>query len=310
LKYLFHCGESFAAGRLGLLRADVQGMFAWFIVLLASFSDDAVSTQQAAWNVIDASLADGSSEHRREALAAIGTIAAPDPEAVRRVEGALQDKDSTVRQTAALVLGELKATDSIPKLKESLDDKGEVAFAAAKALAALGDPTGRDFLIEVLAGERKDTAPGIVANAKRKAEDELHHPRQMIFMGAEDATGAMFGPVSVVLPAVKDSVDLKRKGAPGRAAAAAYLSKDPEPYAIPLLEWGLDDENQFVRIEAAKGLGQRGNSGSIPKLQPLLAESHNYVRDMAAAAVIRIESREGLAGAPAEGLPQVTTKKH
>jgi HEAT repeat protein len=133
------------------------------------------------------SLADGSSEHRQEALASIGTIGTPDPEAVRRVEGALEDKDPFVRQAAALVLGDLKAISSIPKLQESLDDKGEVAFAAAKALTALGDPSGRDFLIAVLAGERKDTAPSIAGDAKRKAEDELHHPKQLVFMGAEDA---------------------------------------------------------------------------------------------------------------------------
>jgi HEAT repeat protein len=269
----------------------------------------AESGPQAAWKVLDSSLADGSSEHRREALAAIGTIGSPDPEAVRRVEGALQDKDPLVRQTAALILGELKAVSSIPRLRESLEDNGEVAFAAAKALSALGDSSGRDFLIDVLAGERKDTAPGLATNAKRKAKEELHHPRQLVFMGAQDATGAMFGPVAVVFPAVKDSLDLKSKGAPGRAAAAAYLSRDPEPYAISLLEWGLKDDNQFVRIEAAKGLGQRGNSGSISKLEPLLSESHNYVRDMAAAAMIRIQDRDGESGAPPDSLPQVTTKK-
>jgi HEAT repeat protein len=280
----------------------------YFILLLGCcFAAELIP--QTAWKIIDASLEDGNPDHRREALAAIGTIGAPDPEAVGRAEGALHDKDPLVRQTAALVLGELKATSSIPKLKDSLEDKGEVAFAAAKALTVLGDPAGRDFLIEVLEGDRKDTAPGLAENAKRKAKGELHHPRQMIFMGAEDAVGAMFGPVSVVLPAVKDTVDLKGKGAPGRAAATAYLSKDPEPYAISLLEWALEDENQFVRIEAARGLGQRGNSGSIAKLQPLLAEGHNYLRDMAAIAMIRIEGRNGLAGVPSEGLPQVPAKK-
>jgi len=89
-------------------------------------------------------------------------------------------------------------------------------------------------------------------------------------MGAQDATGAMFGPVSAVIPAVKDTLDPKSKGAPGRAAAAAYLARDLEPYVIALLEWALADDNQFVRLEAAKGLGQRGNAGSAAKLQPLL----------------------------------------
>jgi HEAT repeat protein len=286
-----------------------ESMIGDFVLLLALLGDAGSSTQQTAWKVIDTSLTE-SSEHRGEALAAIGTLGAPDPEAVSRVERILKDdKDPLMRQTAAIILGELNATSSIPRLREALSDKGEVAFAAAKSLSALGDPDGRDFLVDVLAGDRKDTAPSLAANAKHKAKEELHHPNKLVFMGAQDATGAMFGPVSAVFPAVRDSLELKSKGAPGRAAAAAYLSKDPEPYAIALLEWGLQDDNQFVRLEAAKGLGQRGNSGSIVKLQSLLSDSHNYVRDMAAAAMIRIEDRNGEAGTPQDSLPQITTKK-
>jgi hypothetical protein len=46
-----------------------------------------------------------------------------------------------------------------------------------------------------------------------------------------------------------------------------------------------------------------------PPTPALLSDGHNYVRDMAAAAVIRIESRDGVAGLPPEGAPQVTAKK-
>ena len=115
-------------------------------------------------------------------------------------------------------------------------------------------------------------------------------------MGAQDATGAMFGPVSMVFPAVKDTVDLKGSGVPGRAAAAAYLVKDPDPYAVTLLEWALGDENQLVRLEAAKGLGQRGNAASLSKLGALLGDPHNMVRDMSAASILRILERGGEGG--------------
>jgi HEAT repeat protein len=278
------------------------------LLLACSAAVAAENAPHPAWQALDASLNEGG-EHRREALAAIGTISAPDHEAVRRVEAALKDNDPLVRQTAALILGELKAESSIPKLQEALNDKGEVAFAAAKALAAMGDPSGRDFLIDVLAGERKDTRPGMVGNAVRKAKNEVHHPEKLVFMGAQDATGAMFGPVSIVFPVVKDTVDMRGKGAPGRAAAAAFLAKDPEPYAVALLEWGLEDDNEFVRIEAAKGLGQRGNAGSLTKLQAHLADGHNYVRDMVAAAMIRIQLRDGAEGSPNQSSPQLITKK-
>src|SRR5205807_8496892 len=109
-------------------------------------------------------------------------------------------------------------------------------------------------------------------------------------MGAKDATGVMFGPpvpfgFSVGTTAAKDLVDWKARGAPGRAAAAAYLAKDPEPYAVTLLEWALADDNHFVRMEAARGLGAHGNAESIPKLEALLNDPHNKVRAMAAASI-------------------------
>jgi HEAT repeat protein len=237
-------------------------------------------------------------------------IEGPNPEAAKRAIAALQDKDPLVRQSAALALGAMKASDAIPNLKQALDDTGEVAFAAAKALTELGDSGGRDVLVAVLAGERKDTEPGLMTNAVRKGKARLHHPEGLILMGAQDATGAMFGPASFAIPAVKDTLDLKSKGAPGRAAAAAYLASDPEPYAITLLEWALADDNQFVRLEAAKGLGQRGNAASISKLQPLLDDSHNVVRDFASAAIVRITARDGAEGqVPLAPVGPISSKK-
>jgi HEAT repeat protein len=242
--------------------------------------------QDDAWSVLDKALQDDS-DHKRMALAALATVTGPNPKAVLHAESALEDKDPLVRQSAALALGQMKAKEAIPYLKKALDDTGEVAFAAAKALTDIGDPSGRDMLIEVLAGERKDT-PSMMTNAMRTAKNKVRHPSGLILIGAEDATGAMFGPASMGIAAAKDAVDLRGKGTPGRAAAAAYLVKDPDPYAITLLEWALADDNQFVRAEAAKGLGQRGNHESIAKLQALLADSHTRVRAMAAASIINL----------------------
>jgi len=294
---------------------DVLGRF--FTTLAILIPSSGISLCSAAelrapspWKVIDSSLGESNVDHRREALVAIGTIESPDPEAIRRAENALSDKDARIRAAAALVLGQLKATSSISKLKSALLDKGEVAFAAARALTVLGDPSGRDILIAVLAGERKDTQPGMMTNAMRKAKEDLHHPQEVMMDGAGDAAGAMFGPAGAVVPAVKDAMDLKGKGVVGRAQAAAWLAKDPEPYAVTLLEWALADESHLVRIEAARGLGQRGNTESIAKLQPLLSEDNNLLRDMAAAAVIRIQERKGVSGTPADGVPEITANKH
>jgi HEAT repeat protein len=264
---------------------------------------------ESAWRVLDASL-HGDGEHRRQALAALSTISGHNPEAVKAAIAALQDKDSLVRQSAALALGEMKAADAVSALKAALDDTGQVSFAAAKALTQLGDPSGREILIAVLEGERKGTAPSPVTKAVQKGKTKLRNPEGLVLMGAQDATGAMFGPASLAIPAIKDTLDLKSKGAPGRAAAAAFLARDPDPYAITLLEWALGDDNQFVRLEAAKGLGQRGNAGSIPKLQDLLNDPHNIVRDYASASIVRITDRNGDAGDPLDGsVGPVSSKK-
>jgi HEAT repeat protein len=272
---------------------------------------DAKSESTAAWRVIDESICDGGSqEHREQALAALSTFGdSTNSEAVQRAVKALHGKDVVIRRSAGIALGELKAHSALADLKQALNDTPEVSFASAKALTRLGDTSGRDVMIAVLAGERKD-APGMFTNAMRDAKDKLHHPEGLFLMGTEDAAGSMSGPASMVIPAVKDTADLKAKGVPGKAAAVAYLAKYPDPYAVQLLEWALDDDNQFVRLEAARALGDRGNAGSIQKLDGLLDDKHNMVRDMAAVSILRILDRDGATGAVAPGpVPQPRTDK-
>jgi HEAT repeat protein len=278
--------------------------------LVATEPGDTKPETTAAWKVIDDSVRDSSSqEHREQALAALSTFGDSNAEAIQRAVTALHDKAAVIRRSAAITLGELNAHSALGDLKQALNDTPEVSFAAAKALTRLGDTSGRDVMIAVLAGERKD-APGIFTNAMRDAKARLHHPEGLFLMGSEDAAGSMFGPASMVIPAVKDTTDLKSKGAPGKAAAVAYLAKYPDPYAVQLLEWALDDDNQFVRLEAAKALGDRGNSGSIQKLNKLLDDQHNIVRDMAAVSILRILDRDGEPGVVHPGpVEQPKTKK-
>lgn len=259
-------------------------------LLLQSVPDS--GPQWQAWFTLNLSLNDPSPEHRQTGMAALAAIGEPDAEAVKRAENALQDPDPLVRQSAALALGEMNAHAAIPWLKQALGDSPEVAFGAAKALTKLGDSSGRDVLIAVMAGERKD-APGFITNAQRKAKEKMHHPQSLALLGAQDAAGAMFGPVAVVIPITRESLKLRSKTGAGRAAATAYVAKDPDPYAISLLEWALGDDEEMVRLEAAKGLGERGNTGSVPKLVATLADTSEVVRDMAAASILRITDRGG-----------------
>jgi HEAT repeat protein len=283
---------------------------ALFAAVPAPAQNSPAQDRAAAWKLLDESLRDGYYEQRQQALAALATVGNPDPEVVKHVLAALQDKEPLVRCQAALALGDLKATSAIPDLKRALDDTPEVSFAAAKALTAMGDVSGRDILIAVLSGQRKDT-PGMWTNAMREARTRLHHPEGLFLMGSEDAVGAMFGPASMAIPAIKDTTDLQGKGAPGRAAAVAYLARYPDAYAVDLLEWALKDDNRFVRLEAAKDLGDRGDAGSIPKLEALWLDKENVVRDMAAASILRILDRNGEAGLVHPGPvdpPKITSK--
>lgn len=245
------------------------------------------SLTSKAWDVLKEGVADKSVVHRKSAIATIGTIKGS-PEALKMVEGALQDKDQDVRQTAAVTLGEMKDKQAIPYLKAAMDDTPAVSFSAAKALWDLGDTSGRDMFQQVIEGQRTN-APGKLHGAIAEGKKKLT-PGQMTLMGAKDAVGAVFGPAGLGIDAIQEAVKTAKNdtGAPGRTVAAEVLGKDSDPYALILLEWALGDDNWSVRVAVAKALGERGNEATIAKLEPQLSDDHHQVRYMAAASMIRL----------------------
>ena len=246
--------------------------------------------RETAWGELNTALK-GDMYHRLQGLAAIATIPGTDDHAVKIASEALHDHDAEVRVAAANALAEMKATQAAPDLKAALTDTNEVAFAAAKALCKMGDPAGRETLVAVLAGERKD-APGMLTKAVRDARKDMHHPEGVLVMGGQEASGLLLPGSGMGIVAVKDA--FKIRGTSGQASAAEALAKDPEPYAVTLLEWALSDDKWEVRSAAAKALGERGTSDSIEKLETvMIADKHPAVRTLAAAAIIRIGDRAG-----------------
>lgn len=245
----------------------------------------------AAWDVLKDGLADSDVQHRKNAIAAIGTIGA-DPRAVQMVEQALHDKDAQVRQTAAATLGQMGSKDAIPSLRAALDDTPEVTFTVAKALWDLGDTSGRQIFQEVIEGDRTN-APGKLHSAVNDAKKKLG-PGQLALVGAKDATDAVFPPASLGITAVQEAIKTAKKdtGAEGRRISAEVLAKDSDPYALALLEWALGDDNWGVRVAVAKALGDRGNEATIAKLEPLLKDDHHAVRYMAAASMLKISLKK------------------
>lgn len=256
------------------------------LILLSVFVIRAVAQPNvAAWQVLKTGLADSNPDKRKQAVLAVGSIG-PAPEVIEVLNLALRDKDVIIRQTAAAEIGDAKIRQCIPNLKAALDDTGEVAFTAAKALWDMGDHSGRWIFEEVVTHELKDTT-GFFEGALRDAKAKIRNPKTLARMGMMEASGALLGPFSMGISLAQDM--LKDAGAPTRALSFITLSQDCDARGAQLMEWALTAEkNNLVRAAAAKALGKCGNISSVDKLMRLLAENSEAVRYMAAASVVRL----------------------
>jgi len=268
--------------------------------------------EKSAWDLLNRALADGNPVKRGQALTALGLIGSTAPHVVDLLEAGLTDKDAVVRQTAAVVMGDIGAKQAIPMLKKALDDdSGEVSFAAARSLWEMGDTSGREIFWAVLAGEQK-TGPGMIQGEIRDAKRKLRSPAELAKIGINEAAGFL-GPFSMGVGFVEEL--MKDKGATARALSAKLLGSDSDPDTRRALEQSLEDKNSGVRAAAARALSQRAGKEELAKIQPLLSDSNEGVRTVAAAAIIRLSlaqpgqpqrKRESKAGIPkpAEAAPQ------
>lgn len=239
------------------------------------------------WQILTEGTTDHNVIHRQEALAALGTMG-PKPRAIRLVIAALEDRDPSVRQLAARNLGEMHARSAIPKLREALkDESGEVCFAAAKSLWDMGDRSGRQVFINILAGE-KSNSPGLVKEQLTTAKKKLQDPKELAFVGAEEAASALFGPAGWGIKIMKEVT--KDRSASARAMSASILSHDRNENSVQQLDDALWDKNWLVREAAAQALGASGQRDQIPYLQDLLQDDKGAVRYMAAASIIRLST--------------------
>lgn len=256
-----------------------------FVLLWVTPSLFAADSQTNAWDILNRGLADGNPLKRAQAITALGGIG-PRAQVLDLAEAALLDKDSSVRQTAVAVLGEMKVRRAAPKLRKALDDESpEVSFTAAKALWDMGDRSGREIFWQVLAGERSPSE-GAIKGGVRDAKKQLHNPKGLALMGIKESAGALLGPFSLGIGLAEELI--KDKSAPARALSAQLLATDPDPNSIHELEQALDDKNAAVRAAVVRSLGRRAGRDAIPRIHPLLADANDAVRYNAAAAVIRL----------------------
>jgi len=239
----------------------------------------------AAWDVLKRGLSESNPDKRKQAVLAVGTIG-PSPEVIELMNEALRDKDIIIRLTAAAEIGDAKLRPCVPTLQAALNDTGEVAFVAAKALWDMGDRQGRQVFEQVVTHELKNTT-GFVQGTIRDAKEKIRNPRVLARMGLMEASGALLGPFSMGITVAQDM--LKDTGAPTRALSYITLSQDCDARGAQLMEWALTEEkNNFVRAAAAKALGRCGNLVSVDKLVRLMASDNVAVRYMSAASVVRL----------------------
>ncbi len=241
-----------------------------------------------AWEILQQGVSNKNPERRKQAIAAISSIGLA-PAGIKLMESALlNDADVGVRQTAAASLGQMRAKQCIPALRKALEDgSGEVVFQAAKSLWELGDrASAQETLQEVLSGHRRDVS-GIREGAMRDARATLHSPRALAKIGIREASGALLGPFALGVSAATEM--MKDTGAAGRANAATLLAQECDEETLHLLEQSLrDDKNAAVKAAAARGMGVCGTKDSVPLLERRLSDSHDAVKFMAAAAIVRL----------------------
>ena len=261
-------------------RARVVACCVWLI--LCGSAASAQSLPEKSWETLQAGVNAQHKDERVAAVRALGLLQG-DPLAAGLAEKALKDKKTRVRAAAAVALGQMGSTKSIPLLKEALADKEDrVYFAAANSLLLLGDSAGYDLYYEVLTGERK-TGENCTTRYKRMFES----PAELAYFGL--GIGVGFIPYAGYPWAVLQIV-AKNYGAPVEAEALRKLGADPDPRIGAALVKALSDKNTTVRVAALDAIARHGDTSLVSAVAPYISDKKAAVRFTAAAAVVRLSS--------------------
>jgi HEAT repeat protein len=266
----------------------------------------AVSTEDRARGLLDASLKDKNPDTRTHAAQSLGLVSAREPY-LSQLEAMLDDKDVEVRLATITSLVDLNGPRTVLELKKALDSEvPEVSFAAAKALWTLNDPDGREALVSVLSGETKASS-GFITKQKRDALRMLHTPKTMFMFALRQ--GAVFAPVPGLGAGVSSLQGiLSSPSVSGRATAALLLSTDREPDVLQALRDALTDKDWSVRAAAVHAIALRNDPALQADLVPMMEDRKEAVRVRAAAGYLRLEAiRSGqfnsAAGRPPKPVP-------
>ncbi len=256
------------------------------LVLSAASAALAQNPQQLAWSTLQSGATDKDSQQRVTAITALAVIS-NDPKAVTMAEPALKDQIADVRAAAAVTLGTLKATSSIPQLIEAIKDpEGNVVMAAAKALVDMHNEDGYDVYYAVATGEMKSGA-GLVGGEEKQLNQILHNPKDLAETAFEQGIGFVpfggigFGAFQAIHKNESSQVMVK-------ATALKMLATDPDPRSGKALVSASTDQNWVIRAAAYDSIARRGDPSLLSSAAMGLTDQNAAVKFAAAAAVAQL----------------------
>jgi len=252
---------------------------------LAQVGQDVESPRHRAWDMLMTAALSESVSERTSGIRALGLLR--DSSQARQVaEHGLSDPNADVRRAAATALGQMHATQSIPKLESALaDHKIPVVMAAAQSLRELkADKPAYAVYYDLLTGERK-ADDGLIAQQLAT----LKNPKALAEIGFSEGIG--FVPFAGIGWDAWRTMH-KKDPNPVRAVAASLLAHDPDPASAVALVKATNDKDWMVRAAAVEAIAQRGDASLLPKVVERFSDKNAKVRYSAAAAVIRLNGSE------------------
>jgi HEAT repeat protein len=246
---------------------------------------DIETPKHKAWDMLLTAILSKRSSDRTDGIRALGLLR--DTKQARDLaESGLKDPVPDVRKSAATALGQMRATQSIPKLENALSDKKiGVVMAAAQSLRELKqDRAAYDVYYELLMGERK-SGDGIIA----KQLETLKNPKELAKIGVTEGIGYI--PFAGIGWEAYRTMH-KKDPNPVRAVAATLLAHDPDPESSKALVKATNDKDWIVRAAAVEAIAQRGDPSLLTHVIGKFSDKNPKVRYSAAAAVIRLSGAE------------------
>jgi len=245
----------------------------------SAFAQD---SREQAWLILRANVSEKDTGKRAQAVRVLGLLRG-ESEALQMARKALGDEKPEVRAAAATALGQMRARQSIPRLRTLLSDKDpSVVLAAASALITFKDQSAYDVYYEVLTGERK-TGKGLIAGEMQTMKD----PKKLAEQGFNEGIG--FVPFAGIGWAAFKTLRTDDVS-PVRAAAAKMLAEDKDPESGEALVQAASNKSWIVRAAALESIAKRGDPSLLDGIVGALGDENTSVRCTAAAAVIRLST--------------------